>query len=31
MPDTNELQGDCDPVGSGPVPVLIPDEAPEGA
>ena len=31
MPDANEPQGDCDPVGSGPVPVLIPDEAPEGA
>ena len=31
MPDANELQGDGDPAGSGPVPVLIPDEAPEGA
>ena len=31
MPDANEPQGDCDPAGSGPVPVLIPDEAPEGA
>ena len=30
MPDANEPQGDYDPVGSGPVPVLIPDEAPEG-
>ena len=30
-PDTNEPQGDCDPTGSGPVPMLIPDEAPEGA
>ena len=30
MPDANEPQGDCDPVGSGPVPMLIPDEAPEG-
>ena len=31
MPDTNGPQGDGDPTGSGPVPVLIPDEAPEGA
>ena len=31
MSDANEPQGDCDPTGSGPVPVLIPDEAPEGA
>ena len=30
MPDTNEPQGSGDPAGSGPVPVLIPDEA-EGA
>ena len=31
MPDTNEPQGDGDPTGSGPVPMLIPNEAPEGA
>ena len=31
MPNANEPQGDCDPIGSGLVPVLIPDEAPEGA
>ena len=30
MPNANEPQGDCDPAGSGPAPVLIPDEAPEG-
>ena len=31
MPDTNEQQGDRDPAGSGPVPVLVPNEAQEGA
>ena len=31
MPDANELQGNCDPAGTGPGPMLIPDEAPEGA
>ena len=31
MPDANKPQGDCDPAGSGPEPVLIPDEAPDGA
>ena len=31
MPDANKPQGDRDPTGSGPVPMLIPDEAPEGA
>ena len=31
MPDANKPQGDRDPAGSGPVPMLIPDEAPEGA
>ena len=31
MPDANELQGNCDPAGSGPEPVLILDEAPDGA
>ena len=31
MPDANEPPGDCDSAGSGPVPVLIPDEAQEGA
>ena len=31
MPDTNEPPGDHDPAGSGPVPMLIPDEAQEGA
>ena len=30
MPDANEQQGDCDPAGSGPVPMLVPNEAPEG-
>ena len=31
MPDANEQQGDRDPAGSGPAPVLVPDEAQEGA
>ena len=31
MPNTNEQQGDRDPAGSRPAPVLIPDEAQEGA
>ena len=31
MPDANELQGNRDPTGSGPGPVLIPNEAPERA
>ena len=31
MPNANKLQGDHVPTGSGPVPVLIPDEAPERA
>ena len=31
MPDANEQQGGGDPAGSGPVPVLIPNEAQEGA
>ena len=31
MPDANELQGDRDPAGSGPMPVLVPDETQEGA
>ena len=30
MPDANKPQGNCDPVDSRLVPVLIPDEAPEG-
>ena len=30
MPDANELQEDCDPAGSGPMPMLIPDETQEG-
>ena len=30
MPDANEQQGDCDPTGSGPVPMFVPNEAPEG-
>ena len=31
MPNANKPQGNCDPAGSGPVPVLLPDEVPEGA
>ena len=31
MPDANKQQGNLDPAGSGPAPVLIPDEAQEGA
>ena len=31
MPDTNEQQGNRDPAGAGPAPVLIPDETQEGA
>ena len=31
MPDANKQQGNHDPAGSGPVPVLIPDETQEGA
>ena len=31
MPNANDPQDDCDPVGSRPVPMLIPDEVPEGA
>ena len=31
MPDANEQQGDRDPAGSGPTPVLVPDETQEGA
>ena len=31
MPDANKQQGDRDPAGSGPAPVLIPHEAQEGA
>ena len=31
MPNANEPQGDRDPAGSGPVPMPVPDEAPEGA
>ena len=31
MPDANEQQGDRDPAGSGPAPMLVPDEAQEGA
>ena len=31
MPDANEQQGDRDPTGSGPTPMLIPDETQEGA
>ena len=30
MPDANEQQGDHDPAGSGPMPVLVPDETQEG-
>ena len=30
MPDANKQQGDRDPTGSGPAPVLVPDEAQEG-
>ena len=31
MPDANKQQGDRDPAGSGPTPVLVPDETQEGA
>ena len=31
MPDANELQGDRDPTGSGPMPVPAPKETQEGA
>ena len=31
MPDANEPHHDGEPAGSGPVPMLIPDKAPEGA
>ena len=31
MPNANKQQGDRDPTGSGPAPVLIPHEAQEGA
>ena len=31
MPDANEQQGDRDPAGSGPMPVLVPNETQEGA
>ena len=31
MPDANEQQGDRDPAGSRPAPVLVPDETQEGA